>query len=124
MKGFISALELRWIDGHNWLLLKNFLYVTNVRLVGNVLIAVPAGFVTDFASVPRVLWNLLPPTGGYGEAAVLHDYLYRTRGKATRIQADAVLLEAMKLAGVDWLTRWVVYLGVRVGGRRSYKGGL
>ena len=43
-----------------------------LELVG---IKVPAGFITDGASVPRALWWLFPPTGRYFQAAVVHDYL-------------------------------------------------
>lgn len=39
-------------------------------------IEVPAGFVTDFATVPRVFWILLPPDGKYARASSIHDYLY------------------------------------------------
>jgi len=39
-------------------------------------ITIPKGFVTDYASVPRYLWWLYPPVGGYDDAAVVHDYLY------------------------------------------------
>ena len=38
-------------------------------------ITVPAGHRTDFASIPRVLWPLLPPVGRTGKAAVIHDWL-------------------------------------------------
>jgi len=37
-------------------------------------ITVPAGDRTDFASIPRVLWPLLPPVGRSGKAAVIHDW--------------------------------------------------
>lgn len=121
---FQGPLDLEWIDGHNWLVTRDFVYVTEIPLAGGSMILVPAGFVTDFASIPRVLWVLLPPTGEYGRAAVIHDYLYRTPGKATRGQADSVFLEAMKAAGVGWFTRMTMYSAVRVGGGRSYKGGL
>lgn len=36
--------------------------------------AVPAGFVTDGASVPRWLWSVFPPVGRYFVAACLHDH--------------------------------------------------
>ena len=39
-------------------------------------VSVPAGFVTDFASIPRGLWTALPRDGDYVWAAVVHDYLY------------------------------------------------
>lgn len=35
----------------------------------------PAGFRTDFASVPKLAQLVYPPTGYYGHAAVLHDLL-------------------------------------------------
>jgi len=42
-------------------------------------ITVPAGYRTDFASIPhpmtRLVWPLLPPVGRSGKAAVIHDWL-------------------------------------------------
>jgi len=132
---FEDALDLRYIDGRkHWRVLNAFHYDTDVACDGLQLhacfgqgdyrITIPAGFETDFASVPQVFWNILPPCGSYGKAAVVHDFLYRTKGLATRGQADAVLLEAMTFLFVGWWTRQVIYWGVRIGGRRSYKGGL
>lgn len=112
-------LDVRWIDGRQWRLLVEFDFASAVL---ERLIRVPAGFETDFASVPRLLWPILDPTGPYGKAAVLHDWLYRTRGLATRDQADRVFLEAMEALGVGWWTRTIMYRGVRVGGGRSYHG--
>ena len=76
---------------------------------------IPAGFITDGASVPRGLWNLFPPFGKYNKASLLHDYLYQF-GTMTRAQADWCFLEAMKELGVGFLTRWAMYFGVRAGG--------
>lgn len=56
----------------------------------NFIIVVPAGFVTDFASTPRALWSVIPPSGRYQLAAVVHDFLYWDQG-CTREQADAIL---------------------------------
>lgn len=129
---FESALDLEWIDGHNWRVIQPFYYDTAVSLRGLPIgpppeectrIRVPAGFVTDFASIPRALWSLLPPTGKYGRAAVIHDLLYRTPGLATRGEADRVLLEAAKVCGCGWLVCSTIYAGVRAGGWLSYKGG-
>lgn len=117
----LEPLDVRYIDGRQWLLLSAFMFASK-RIER--LITVPAGFVTDFASIPKPLWNLLPPTGSYGKAAVLHDYLYRTKGACSRGDADGVLLEAMEALGVGWWTRSIIYSGVRVGGHWSYKGGL
>ena len=35
---------------------------------------VPIGFIHDYASIPRILWPILSPTGPYSRSAVLHDY--------------------------------------------------
>lgn len=131
---FEDALDLRYQDGRkHWQVIHDFHYDTDVICAGLVAvqfgrglcrIQVPAGFETDFASVPQLFWNILPPCGSYGKAAVVHDFLYRTEGVATRGQADAVLLEAMTFLKVGWLTRQIIYWGVRLGGRRSYKGEL
>ncbi len=82
---------------------------------------IPAGYLTDGASVPRPLWWLLRPWGRYGQAAVVHDWLCEYsqlyhRGQLvpiTRAQADGIFREAMKVAGVGVITRQVMYLGVR-----------
>src|SRR5690348_12260167 len=70
--GFLDPLDLQYLDGRIWQLTTAFDYES--ALAG--LIRVPVGFVTDFASVPRFFWRVLPPTGRYGKAAVVHDYLY------------------------------------------------
>ncbi len=38
-------------------------------------ITVPAGYRTDFASIPALVWPLVPPVGRCGKAAVIHDWL-------------------------------------------------
>lgn len=38
-------------------------------------ITVPAGYRTDFASIPALFWPLFPPVGRSGKAAVIHDWL-------------------------------------------------
>ena len=51
---------------------------------------VPAGFITDFASIPRLFWTVVGhPAGKYAQAAVLHDYLYRTNS-VSRAKADSL----------------------------------
>jgi hypothetical protein len=111
-----TALDLRFNDGRNWTLLTHFFYDGPQGSW-----TVPAGFETDFASIPRVFWRLLPPVGRYGKAAVIHDFLYRT-GSASRAVADRVFLDAMEVLGVGWLTRHVMFLAVRAFGWTAYKG--
>lgn len=131
MAGFLSPLDLEYIDGRKWKILNDFQYCIGGP-DGYPVVDVPAGFITDFASVPRILWNILPPTGKYGKAAVVHDRLYQSPHlelcvgypsfKVDRYFADLVLLEGMEVLKVDWLTRWIIYLGVRIGGWMPWDG--
>lgn len=76
-------------------------------------VTVPAGYLTDGASVPRIAWSIIPPWGSYGQAAVLHDLLceYLTVIEnglpvpITRAEADAIFLEAMTVLKVPEETR-------------------
>jgi len=86
-------------------------------------VLVPLGFETDFASVPRVLWSVLPPWGRYSPAAVVHDWLYFNRQNifAKRKCADKVFYWLMKKFRVPWWKRRVMYLGVRIGGGAAWR---
>lgn len=85
-------------------------------------VVVPMGFKTDFASVPKWLWSIFPPTGYYQRAALLHDYCYmmsmfpNKRVCATRRAADAMFRRQMKRDGVGWRTRYTLWLAVRLFG--------
>jgi hypothetical protein len=114
----VNPLHVRYIDGRQWELTQPFQYGGWT---------VPAGFVTDFASVPRFFWRLLPPAGNgqaaaYGYAAVVHDWLYR-RGYRfpSRKTCDAIFFDLMKAAGVAPWRRWAMYLAVRAFGWLCYK---
>ncbi|EOK4349625.1 DUF1353 domain-containing protein [Escherichia coli] len=37
------------------------------------MISVPVGYVTDLASVPRILWSVFPPHGRYAKATIIHN---------------------------------------------------
>ncbi len=82
-------------------------------------IVVQRGFVHDKASIPRSLWSLLPPFGRYTRPAVVHDYLYWTQS-CTRLQADNLLMIAMKENGVGGFKRFLIYRGVRMGGQAAW----
>jgi hypothetical protein len=104
-------------NGTTWYLLESFLYVSDVL---NDTVVVPAGFMTDFASIPREFWNLLPPWGTYGPAAIVHDYLYATQ-TATKENADLVLHEAMAASGVDHAVAEIIYKAVELFGHAAWE---
>jgi len=79
----------------------------------------PQGFVTDLASIPRIFWWLLPPFGKYGKAAVLHDWCY-SQGIHTKLWADNIFMEAMKVLEVPSWKVAIMYRMVRWFGRGSY----
>jgi hypothetical protein len=80
---------------------------------------VPAGFETDFASIPKLFWSILPPNGKYTGAAVIHDFLYHHH-RYTRKRSDQIFREAMKVLGVNWLTRGIMYQAVRWFGAKAW----
>jgi hypothetical protein len=82
-------------------------------------ITVPAGFETDLASVPRLLWGLIPPYGRYIRAAIIHDYLYAT-GKIDRERADGIFLALMRQDKVEKWKQIIMYLAVRGFGWRNF----
>ncbi len=83
-------------------------------------VQVPIGFVTDYASIPRVLWSVLPPHGTYSAAAVIHDWLYWAQ-TTTREEADRVFLEAMLVSCVGQAKRAVIYRAVRLFGGAAWR---
>ena len=114
MIGFVAPLDARHVDDNHWTLVSELTYGSEV-LDGHV--TVPAGFTTDFASVPRILPIVFACFGARCQPeAVVHDWLYRRGSDVTRAQADRVFLEAMESRGKPWRLRFPMYLGVRLFG--------
>ena len=81
---------------------------------------IPAGFETDFASIPRPIWHILPPAGKWAKAAILHDWLYDQR-IFPRKKCDDLFLEALLDTGVPkWLSH-IMYRAVRAFGESVYR---
>lgn len=84
-------------------------------------VIVPVGFETDFGSIPKIFRWLLSPTGQWGKATVVHDYLcvhkIVTTPEGERIvsrkEADDIFNEAMTVLGVNKLARYAIYSAVR-----------
>ncbi len=75
------------------------------------------GMRTDFASVPRAFIWFLPRYGRYTKAAILHDHLWgeEVPGRITRVEADRIFRQAMRLLKVTFLRRWIMWAAVRWG---------
>jgi len=115
--GPISPPAVRpFAEGDNWMLVEDMHYqVLNTEL----LITVPAGFVTDFASIPPALRSAIAPVGRHGKAAVVHDFLYWEQ-RCSRAEADLIFRLAMWESDVDPVTSKQIYDAVRVGGQAAW----
>lgn len=96
------------------------------------MVLVPAGFRTDLASTPKILWSIYPASGRYSYAAVVHDYLYSKDAKiivdgllmtTDRRTADAILRQLMRRSNCRFYTCWIFWLMVRAIGRSHWHKG-
>lgn len=110
--------ELRSRDGKQlWRVVDHdFVYMSDVA--GKKIVA-EVGFVTDFASIPRMLGWLFGDVGH--RPSLPHDLEYSGKGTLTREMADKVLLEACLLSGIPAWKAKLIYAGVRVGGTWSFR---
>ena len=115
-----NAVRVAQFDDRNWIVVEPYVYVTTLISPGT-RIVVPAGFVTDGASVPRVFWRIVPPFGLHFNAAVVHDWLYRNRPhQLTKGAADAVFSEIMARDGVPEPIRIALREAVDLWGASSF----
>jgi hypothetical protein len=102
-----------------WRVQKGFHYYLGEK-GSNRWVFIPAGYLTDGASVPQIFWSVIPQWGAYGQAAVVHDYLCEylsitVDGKPqsiTRSEADDILLEAMRVLEVPEFTAQTIEAAV------------
>mgnify|MGYP005856953373 CR=1 FL=1 len=112
---FLLLPDLGFKGKSDWVLKSPLIY--NSEMI-DMTIAVPTGFVTDLASIPRLFRSLIPVNGSHRAPAIVHDYLYAVGGKFRGVEikrkdADKIFKEAMKIAGVGWFKRQTMYGAVR-----------
>ncbi len=117
----LTSLDVRKVGTKEWQLLAPLVVMVTIDGVGY-LVRVPPGFVTDFASVPRIplaFWLF----GGTGDiSATVHDYLYYTRMYPREV-CDAIFREILReCEGAGAFRAGAMHLGVRVGGGSAYAG--
>ena len=133
MSSFTSDLKVKVLEnGDKYQLLESFTYYRDKDR--DLILKVPEGYITDFATIPKIFWSIYPPFGKYTKAAVLHDrlcdaYLNKETWadvlvsdnlsdearavKVRRVDADVIFLEAMESIGVPAFTRKCLYFFVR-----------
>lgn len=123
--GFIGEIHITPVgDGVNMRLTQPFGFVDSAARKWDV----PAGSVTDGASIPRALWSIVgsPFTGKYLAAAVIHDHYVKTKRRTWEITHNG-FYDAMLAAGVEKkqaLLMWaaVYRFGPRWASNESYCG--
>ena len=115
-------------EGVRWELLAPFVAIANAHGEEQKIVRVPAGFMTDFASVPRLPMIYLAYGNKAHLPAIAHDFLYREGGtEADREFADLFFLHGMLgtvvPSGENSLTEddaYQMYRGVRAFGASSF----
>lgn len=117
-EGF-DRVEVLQVDVRNWQLRWSLVYRGEEHGI-----AVPAGYVTDFASVPRMFSWLIPAFGIYTRAAIVHDYLitdilpkqaHLEVPEFTSRDVDGIFRRILRELGVPVTRRWLMWAGVRLG---------
>jgi len=119
MSQFTTLLKTNKIGKNLWVLLEPFEYHVGTY-PSNEIISVPIGFKTDFASIPKIFWSILPPVGKYGKAAVIHDWCYWANCYNKK-QSDKIFLEGMKVLKVNKWKQIIIYNAVRMFGYFAWK---
>lgn len=109
---FANSLKVEELDDGTKKLLEPLFY--NAR--GLTLITVPAGFITDYDSVPRLLGIYVMFKGLSVRSPVVHDYMY-SMAKYPRKYADKTFFEAMLSEGVTKWKAYVMFIAVRLFGK-------
>lgn len=106
---FQNDVVVRELDAVCWRLVEPLVY-----LGAKESFTVPAGFETDFASVPSAFGWLLPRSGRYTKAAILHDDLCEESeaGRFDRDDADGIFRRTMRELEVPFLRRWIMWAAV------------
>src|SRR5574341_588860 len=104
-------------NAHDWVLQQDLVY----RLAGTSdSVVVPAGFVTDFASIPRWFQAAIPVHDPHLGPSIVHDYLYWAQ-VCRRAAADSLFLLAMIQQGVEKGERNSMYQTLKSGGEGAWR---
>jgi len=110
-------------NGKDWKLARSFTYHIGSKYSQSY-IRVPAGFITDFATIPKCFLWWLPYWAKYQKAPVIHDWLYNVKkimgNPITQKKADDIFLEAMLIEWRHHKSRRIIaymeYFAVRLFG--------
>ena len=114
-----------------WKVMEDIEFYVGDEKSGEVII-VKKGKITDFASIPFGLRNILPKDGGWTIGSVFHDLLYQFRGVLppenfrgpakiySQKDCDKIFDDINTIKKVSWWQRFLLYNGLRLGGWVSF----
>lgn len=113
-----NKLNLRLLSDGKAILVDDYIYDVN-----GYQIKVFKGFITDGASIPKVLQCIYNPYGKWIKGAIIHDYLYSKYNDTgiNRKLADKIFKNIMKETGVNNSTINKFYKAVRLFGEMSWQ---
>ena len=120
-KELSGPLDLRRFSDPMYILLNPISWKAGIgQSGGGKPLKVPAYFVTDFASIPRIFWSIFPTDGKYAYAAVLHDYAYWVQDRP-KTEADTMFRLAMSDLKITDRQASVLYKAVDLLGSSSWR---
>lgn len=121
-----QEIDARLVGPDRFILNSPVVYFDNDRPART--LTAPAGFFTDFLSIPLIGSVFISRTGRSAAAGVIHDALYsgqavlsdemrrRYPSGCTRRDADALLRVMARELGESWATSTALYVSVRAAG--------
>jgi hypothetical protein len=119
MSKFTTPLIVKLVGKNLWEVYEPFEYHVG-SYPSDEIISVPAGTITNFASVPRIFWSIISPVDTHGKAAVLHDYSYEIHYDS-RKRCDKIFAEAMEVLGVEKYKIDIIYQMTRTFGWNTWR---
>jgi hypothetical protein len=111
MSQFTKPLIVKLVGKNLWEVVEPFEYHVG-SYPSDEVITVPAGKVTDFASVPRIFWWIISPIDTHAKAAVVHDYCYGVNYKS-KDYSDRIFSEGLQVLGVKHWKILIMYWCVK-----------
>lgn len=105
---FENHLEVRFLGNDEYELLHPFRACVDARCI-----TVPAGFVTDFESIPRWARSFVPKGGRGTPASIIHNYIY-VSGSHPRKTADEWYYKLARASGEEFWRAKLKYCFVRL----------
>jgi hypothetical protein len=108
-------LQVEQVSDSEWRLLRDLVWEGDSERF-----TVTKGFTTNFASVPRPFWWLIPRTGKYTWAVVLHDATWcdsqrpESERQVDPWDADGIFRRTLRESGVSQLRRYLMWAAVRL----------